>query len=237
MTPQFQQTAWSQLLIGTIVRAGIRHAVVSPGSRSTPFLAALLSETSVRLYPAIDERSAGFIAIGLARVLVKPVLLLCTSGTAAANYHPAVVEADLSRVPLVILTADRPVDAQHACSPQTIDQTHLYGNHARMYFELGEAPSSVHILRQFRRLVMSALQIATGSNPGPVHLNARARKPLQPCEPRDDSERSIQRAVASLLQEGHPSVILGESSPDPNSLAKIAAECVQTRTRLDCLRF
>ena len=232
MTAQFQQTVWSQLLIGTIVRAGIRHAVVSPGSRSTPFLTALLAETSVLLHPIIDERSAGFIGIGLARASGKPVLLLCTSGTAAANYHPAVVEADLAGVPLVILTADRPFDAQHASCPQTIDQNQLYGNHVRAYFELGEAPSAPDALRSFRRLLMSALQLATGPSPGPVHLNARAHKPLQACEPGDDNDRTIQRTVRALLREKYPSAILGEASPDARSMQAVAADCVQTRRGL-----
>ncbi len=231
MTTQFQQTAWAQLLIGTIVRAGVRHAVVSPGSRSTPFLMALLREDAVRLHPIIDERSAGFVGIGIARASASPVLLLCTSGTAAANYLPAIVEANIAGIPLVVLTADRPVEAQEARSPQTIDQNRLYGNNVRSFFDLGEAPTNTTALRGIRRLVSTAVRTATGPNPGPVHLNARARKPLHACEPSSDEERLLHELVISLLQDC-PEEIMGESSPNPELLAGITAACTQKRRGL-----
>lgn len=232
MTPEFLQTIRSRLLVGTLARAGVRHAVVSPGSRSTPFLSALLLEKSVTVHLVIDERSAGFVGIGLARASVSPVLLLCTSGTAAANYLPSIVEASQAGVPLIALTADRPIDAQHARAPQTIDQTHMYGHHVRRFFELGEATTAGQSLRGFRRLVSSAVQIACGPNSGPVHLNARARRPLQPCLPQDDKARALECEVTALLREAHPSMIEGKASPEPEQLKLLAAECVQSRKGL-----
>ncbi len=232
MKPQFQQTQWSRVLVGTLAKTGVKHAVVSPGSRSTPLLAALLDEHEVRVHSIIDERSAGFVGVGLARSTEQPVLLLCTSGTAAANYLPAVVEADESRVPLVVLTADRPIDAQNARSPQTTDQTQLYGNHVRKYLELGEAPSTIDALRSFRRLLMSAVLTATSPIPGPVHLNARARKPLQPCEAADDDERAFQTAVAELLPDNPPRVITADASPSSELVHQLANHFTCTRSGL-----
>jgi 2-succinyl-5-enolpyruvyl-6-hydroxy-3-cyclohexene-1-carboxylate synthase len=225
MTPQFQQTVWSRLLVETLVRMGVTHAVVSPGSRSTPLLLALLSEPGVRVHSIIDERSAGFVGIGLARVVKSPVLLLCTSGTAAANYLPAIVEADHSSVPLIVLTADRTIDAQNAQSPQTIDQTQLYGTHVRRYFELGEAAVTCETLRSFRRLLVSAVQVALTPHPGPVQLNARARKPLQPCLPIDTEDRTLQAALVALLGDETPRWIAGETAPDPTQLLELARMC------------
>ncbi len=210
----------------------MRHAVVSPGSRSTPFLLALLRESSVSLHKVIDERSAGFVGLGIARASQRPVLLLCTSGTAAANYLPAIVEANISGVPLIVLTADRPIEAQNARAPQTIDQNHLYGGQVRSFVELGEFCTSAAALRAFRRLVSTAIQTATGPNPGPVHLNARARKPLQACEPGSDEDLEFQELVISLLRDCSKEVIAGESAPEPAMLQGIAAQCAQTRRGL-----
>ena len=232
MTPQFQQTVWARLLVGTILRSGVEHAVVSPGSRSTPFLVALLSEPDVRVHTIIDERSAAFFAIGLARSAKQPVLLLCTSGTAAANYLPAIVEAEQSGVPLIVLTADRPVDAQHAHSPQTIDQTQLYGNHVRKYFELGEASAMPQAMRSLRRLLLCAVQLAVAPNPGPVHLNARARKPLQPCQLADDEDQALLDATLELLGQSAPQLIVGETFPAPSSLQPLAETCAGTQRGL-----
>jgi 2-succinyl-5-enolpyruvyl-6-hydroxy-3-cyclohexene-1-carboxylate synthase len=232
MTPQFRQTAWSQLVIGTLVQSGVEHAVVSPGSRSTPLLSALLAEPSVYVHPIIDERAAGFVGIGLARCTATPVVLLCTSGTAAANYFPAIVEANMSGIPLIVVSADRPFDAQHARCAQTIDQVQLYGGHVRRYFELGEAPAGDDSYRSIQRLIATALQTACGPDPGPVHLNARMRKPLEFCRPSTDDETSLQGTIATLLRDDHPRVILGESSPDPRQLEVIAAECAKTKRGL-----
>jgi len=193
------QTLWSRVLVGTLRRAGVKHAVVSPGSRSTPFLAALLDESEIRIHRVIDERSAAFVGLGLARASRQPVLLLCTSGTASANYFPAIIEADQSSIPLVVLTADRPVEAQFANSPQTTDQVRMYGAHVRRYVELGEAHGNVPALRAFQRLVLSGVHLTQFPIPGPVHFNARARKPLEPAAPDSPEAQALETQVNELL--------------------------------------
>jgi 2-succinyl-5-enolpyruvyl-6-hydroxy-3-cyclohexene-1-carboxylate synthase len=194
------QSLWSRIMMGTLRGAGVRHAVVSPGSRSTPFLAALLDESEFRIHRVIDERSAAFVGLGLARASRQPVLLLCTSGTASANYFPAIIEADQSNIPLVVLTADRPVEAQFANSPQTTDQVQLYGAHVRRYVELGEAHGNVPALRAFQRLILSGLHLAQFPIPGPVHFNARARKPLEPAAPDSPEAQALETQVNELLR-------------------------------------
>lgn len=232
MTPGFTQTAWSRLLVGTLAQSAIEHAVVCPGSRSTPVVAALLGQKSIKIHSAIDERSAGYLGLGLARGSSSPVLLVCTSGTAAANLLPAIVEANLSGVPLVVLTADRPLELQFAHAPQTIDQTQLYGHQVRRFVELGEGPNNERALRGFRRLLLDAVQSAIAPHPGPVHLNFRARKPLEPTEPKDADDRSLDDAVRALVDEAHCWVAPGEVLCNRANLEPIAATCARNRRGL-----
>ena len=121
MTPANLLTEWARLLVGSLARAGVTDAVISPGSRSTPFTWAALHEPALRCRAVVDERSAAFFAVGQAKITGVPTLLVCTSGSAAANYFPAIVEADRSGTPLIVLTADRPFELQAADAPQTID--------------------------------------------------------------------------------------------------------------------
>ncbi len=201
MTEEYTATAWARLILGSLARAGIRNLIVSPGSRSTPFLAAALATPGLTLHSVVDERSAGYFALGLGRGLGRPVAVLSTSGTAAANYFPAVIEGDLSRTPLIVLTADRPHELHHGASPQTIDQTCLFGSHVRRFVDLG-MPSRLHdVLLATRRQVLAAVATATAPLPGPVHLNLRARKPLEPCDPRDGEDRILESHVKRLIGE------------------------------------
>ncbi len=159
--------------------AGVRHAVVCPGSRSTP-LALALANSAIRVWLHIDERSAAFFALGMARALDAPVALLCSSGTAAANFLPAVVEAFLSRVPLIVLTADRPPELRDVGAAQTIDQVRLYGEHVKWFHELPVPALNSDLLRQIRLTAARAAATATATPPGPVHLNFPFREPLVP---------------------------------------------------------
>ncbi|WP_420610700.1 2-succinyl-5-enolpyruvyl-6-hydroxy-3-cyclohexene-1-carboxylic-acid synthase [Candidatus Poriferisodalis sp.] len=165
-----------------LVGAGITDAVVSPGSRSMPLALTVDATTGLRTWVRIDERSAGYFALGLAKGSGRPVLLVCTSGTAAANYLPAVVEAHYSCVPLVVLTADRPPELRGWGAGQTIDQHGLYGSHVRWFCET-PVPSELPVdqaVRWFGVAAARAVEQATGSNPGPVHLNMPFREPLEP---------------------------------------------------------
>ena len=195
-------TEWSRLLLGTLARAGVENVVLSPGSRSTPFAWAALSEPKLRCHSVWDERVAAFFALGQARVSGRPSLLVCTSGTAAANYYPALIEASLARVPVLVLTADRPFELQHASAPQAIDQIKMFGDAARAFFELGTPDASPSALTGVVRSVSHAVHAARHGDPGPVHLNARARKPLEPVHAVDEPATGLRDTVDALLARG-----------------------------------
>ncbi|MBI5768993.1 MAG: 2-succinyl-5-enolpyruvyl-6-hydroxy-3-cyclohexene-1-carboxylic-acid synthase [Verrucomicrobia bacterium] len=184
---------WASVLVETFVRAGVRHAVVSPGSRSTPLTMALARHGGIEAIPVLDERSASFFALGLAKRTGAPTALVCTSGTAGANYFPAVIEAQESRVPLVVLTADRPPELRACGSGQTIDQVKLFGGHVEFFHEFavpeaGEAP-----LRYVRQMALHAVDRAVEAG-GPVHLNVPLRDPLPPL-PDDGSAAKTAAAI------------------------------------------
>jgi 2-succinyl-5-enolpyruvyl-6-hydroxy-3-cyclohexene-1-carboxylate synthase len=164
--------------VDELARCGLREACTSPGSRSTPLVLTLAAEPRVRATSIIDERSGGFFALGLARSTGRPVALACTSGTAAANYAPAVHEAHQARVPLLVLTADRPPELRDVGAGQTIDQVKLYGSAAKWYVEVDAAPASIDRMRWIRQLACRAYWTALDGRPGPVHLNFALREPL-----------------------------------------------------------
>jgi 2-succinyl-5-enolpyruvyl-6-hydroxy-3-cyclohexene-1-carboxylate synthase len=167
-------------LIDELVASGVRHAVICPGSRSTPIAVSLASHPGIRTWVLIDERAAAYFALGMARQLTAPVVILSTSGTAAANFLPAVVEARLSRIPLIVLTADRPPELRDWGAAQTIDQIHLFGSHAKWFVDMpvpdGEAP----LARHARATAARAVQAARSDPAGPIHLNVPFREPLLP---------------------------------------------------------
>lgn len=163
-----------------LIRAGVGRAVVSPGSRSTPLALSLARRPEATLYVHPDERSAAFFALGLAKASGDPVALVCTSGTAAANYLPAVVEARYARVPLVVLTADRPPEQRDVAASQTIEQTGLYGAHVKWAAELPPAAPLEAVVRHARVTAARAVHLATTAPMGPVHVNVPLREPLLP---------------------------------------------------------
>lgn len=169
--------------VGTFVAAlaasGVRHAVIAPGSRNTPLILALTSETSgIRPWLHLDERSAGYFALGIARQLDEPVAIVCTSGTAAANFLPAVVEARLSRVPLVVLTADRPPELRDVGAAQTIDQVRMFGSHAKWAVDMPVVTGKSQLDQYAASAAARAAALAIAVPAGPVHLNFPFREPL-----------------------------------------------------------
>lgn len=177
-------TLWAETLINELYRAGLRHVCISPGSRSTPLTFAATAHPHLRHTLHLDERSAAFFALGIALETGQPAALICTSGTAAANYFPAIIEASQSEVPMLVLTADRPHELRHSGANQTMDQVKLYGDHVRWSVDapLPEADPSERTLRYLRSLANRALAVSLGQNglPGPVHINLPFRKPLEP---------------------------------------------------------
>jgi 2-succinyl-5-enolpyruvyl-6-hydroxy-3-cyclohexene-1-carboxylate synthase len=192
------QTLWCELAVGSLADAGVRTCVISPGSRSTPLVAALAADDRFDLATVIDERAAAFFALGIARATGEPPAIVCTSGSAAAHYLPAIVEASMAGVPLIVLTADRPPELQHAGASQTIDQIKLYGDFVRASFDLGAPVASVLALRALRHRVVQATALARGPHPGPVHLNVPLRKPLEPTAPADSAERALAAVISEL---------------------------------------
>jgi 2-succinyl-5-enolpyruvyl-6-hydroxy-3-cyclohexene-1-carboxylate synthase len=189
-------TALASAFTEELARSGVGRAVISPGSRSTPLAVALYREPGIEATVVIDERSAGFFALGAAQVSGEPVALLCTSGTAAANYHPAVAEADLSAIPLLVLTADRPPELRDTGAGQTIDQIKLYGDSVRWFSEVGNHRADDAGLIHFRSTACRAVATAVGDpRPGPVHLNFPWREPLSPVEVPGDVTASTDLAL------------------------------------------
>lgn len=195
-------TQWARLLVDTLVQSGVRDAVISPGSRSTPFTWAALQHPQLRCHSAIDERSAAFFALGQAKLTGRPSLLIATSGSAMAHYSPAFVEASYSFTPLLALTADRPVELWHRAAPQTIDQPGLFGRLVRGAFDLGAPGGSARELAALMATLAQAVRLSLGPVPGAVHLNAPAQKPLEPVAATDAEGARLEAEVSALIARG-----------------------------------
>jgi 2-succinyl-5-enolpyruvyl-6-hydroxy-3-cyclohexene-1-carboxylate synthase len=180
MSHQEALTSYISAFVAELVQTGITDVVVSPGSRSTPMAMVMAEHPDLRVHINVDERSAAFFALGMAKASGKAVAILCTSGTAAANYYPAIVEAHYSRVPLLVLTADRPHELRDVGAPQAIDQIHLYGQHVKWFVEMALPEESEDMLRYARNVCARAASTALAAPAGPVHLNFPFREPLVP---------------------------------------------------------
>ena len=223
-----------------LARCGMKHACTSPGSRCSPIVLSLAAERRIRSWSHLDERCAGFFALGAAKVSRRPVAVTCTSGTAAANLAPAVIEAHWARVPLLVMTADRPPELRDVGAGQTIDQLKLYGDAVKWFFDVGVHDATPERLRWIRTLACRAYWTACHGVAGPVHLNFELREPLvldQPL-PEDETGRSrghpyvITEPEAGVLPPArgpgpHPSgrliVVAGAGTPDPAAVAEYAA--------------
>src|SRR3954468_17147291 len=180
MIPVNSPFAPLQALVDELVRCGMTHAVTCPGSRNAPLALTLAAQEGLTATSVLDERSAGFVALGIAKTTGRPVAITTTSGTAAANLLPAVVEAHEAAVPLIVLTADRPPELREVGAGQAIDQIKLYGAFAKWFAEVGNMPSGRDSAVHHRQLGCRAYATASLGRPGPVHLNFPLREPLAP---------------------------------------------------------
>jgi 2-succinyl-5-enolpyruvyl-6-hydroxy-3-cyclohexene-1-carboxylate synthase len=235
---------WSSVLVETLVRCGVRQIVISPGSRSTALTIAAARHPEIEAIPVLDERSAGFFALGLARQRLHPVALICTSGTAGANYFPAVIEARESAVPLLILTADRPPELRACASGQTIDQLKLFGGYPLFFHELALPEAREPLLRYLRQTAAHACARSVHPAAGPVHLNVPFRDPLAPVADETtagfaagiDWERFFSHCAApsgveplsrapALAADVHGLIVVGPAQPrDPSAFTAVVGE-------------
>jgi len=202
---------WSQTLIVGLVAAGTTHAVISPGSRSTPLALAMLRQPGLECTVAVDERSAAFFALGIAKASRRPVLVLATSGTAPANWLPAVIEASQAGVPLILISADRPPELQGCGANQTIDQLGLFGSHVRASHALG-TPDVAFDPAYLHRLAARIHEQSVWPHPGPVHVNQPFREPLVP------GGEILAIRPPEKIRFSPPAAL-----PDPTAIAELAA--------------
>lgn len=223
---------WASVVAEELARAGVQHVVVAPGSRSTPLVLALHKQTGLRLSTHLDERAAGFFALGIAKATRRPVAVVVTSGTAVANLLPAVVEARHSCVPLVLLTADRPPELIGVGANQAIDQRNIFGVFPRFTADVGLPEPDALRVRHLRSLVGRAIASARGAPAGPVHLNFPFREPLEsrvvPGDVPDDWAKGDVEAERGR-DEGRPflEAVAPVRSPDPDVMGLLAEEIAQ----------
>jgi 2-succinyl-5-enolpyruvyl-6-hydroxy-3-cyclohexene-1-carboxylate synthase len=239
-------------LLDEFVRCGMEHACTSPGSRNTPLVLSIAREARLQSWSHVDERAAGFFALGAAKASGRPVAVTCTSGTAAANLFPAVIEAREAGVPLIVLTADRPPELRDIGAGQTIDQIKLYGDMVKWFFELGVPDASAGGLRWVRALACRAYWTAIDGRPGPVHINVPLHEPLVLSEPlaadepggggRPDGQPWLRQTADANPVTGAEGprrhefsktvFIAGGLGPDPSSGTRLAALAARARIPL-----
>ncbi len=203
---------WALTLIDGLVAAGVGHAVISPGSRSTPLALACDGHPALRTWVVLDERSAAFFALGLAMAEKRPVAVAGTSGSAPANWFPAVIEANHGAHPLILLSADRPPELRECGANQTVDQVRLFGGHVRLFFDLGIAEDSPAALRHVALRAAQAADRSRWPLAGPVHLNVPLREPLVP------------RAMIDFPFSAPATVVYPVMAPRPEEIVRLAAE-------------
>ncbi|WP_224246149.1 2-succinyl-5-enolpyruvyl-6-hydroxy-3-cyclohexene-1-carboxylic-acid synthase [Hyalangium gracile] len=215
---------WARALLEELVRGGVRHAVVCPGSRSSPLAVACQRVEGLKTWSIIDERSAGFFALGVGKHSRAPAVLVATSGTAGAHFYPAVIEAAMSNVPLIVLTADRPLELQGWGAPQTIPQGRLFGDFSRLFADVGLPEASDVALLHLRATAARAVGAALRAPRGAVHLNVPFREPLAPLPESFGEER-----LSVLSKEGRAGAPLTAIAPSARQPAPHAIDEVRRR--------
>ncbi|UXO87230.1 MULTISPECIES: 2-succinyl-5-enolpyruvyl-6-hydroxy-3-cyclohexene-1-carboxylic-acid synthase [Bacillus] len=214
-------TTYIGRLMDEFVQGGVKEAVVCPGSRSTPLAMLALAHQDIHVHVLVDERSAAFYALGLAKASQSPVLLICTSGTAAANFYPAIVEAHYSRVPLIVLTADRPHELREVGAPQAIDQQFLFGKFVKWFTDLALPEESQMMLRYVQTAAARANHMSMQEPKGPVQVNVPLREPLLPdlsIDPFAREESDTKKVLAS-----------GQAFPNDRVMSEIVTALNQSK--------
>jgi 2-succinyl-5-enolpyruvyl-6-hydroxy-3-cyclohexene-1-carboxylic-acid synthase len=216
-------------IIDALYEYGMNELVISPGSRSTPLAIAAELHEGIKTYIHPDERGAGYFAVGLTKKRRQPIGILCTSGTAAANYTPAVSEAGLSHLPLIVLTSDRPHELKNVGAPQAIEQHNMYSNFVRYQTELPIADSHDSAESLINDKVLQASQYFNGVNMGPVHFNIPVREPIMPNVRRLDLFKRVQKSMTPAITvpgdieklKGTGLVFIGETAEDLTPLVSV----------------
>lgn len=225
MTAPNRNTLWGRTILSELAVAGIEQVCIAPGSRSTPLTEAAFATDDVTVYTHLDERSMAYFALGQARRTGDPTPIICTSGTAAANFHPAVIEANQARVPMVVLTADRPPELRNSGANQTIDQQKLYGDAVRLFQQLPKPASSPRMLRSLRTTVTQAISAALNPPSGPVHLNVPFEKPLEPTDIPEDIPDTLQEQAPEAVQGRNDSFVnLTTAATVPESVDQLVSK-------------
>ena len=219
-----RNTLWGRAVAGELAAAGVDAVCITPGSRSTPLTVAFAEHPDIHVFSHLDERASAFFALGRARRTGEVTPLVCTSGTAAANFHPAVMEAANSRVPMLLLTADRPPELRDSGANQTVDQEKLYGDAVRWYKDLPEPEAADRKLRSLRTDLARAVSTAEGTAAGPVHLNVPFRKPLEPVGVEGDVPADLPD-LAAAGRDGDRAFVTttaGHPMPDDRDIQRLA---------------
>ncbi len=208
-------TLWASILAETLQRLGLTTAVICPGSRSAPLTIAFAQNNQIETIPILDERSASFFALGIAKKSHLPVALICTSGTAAANFYPAIIEARESRIQLLIFTADRPPELRDCHAGQAIDQIKIYANYPNWQAELAMPAASLEMLGYLRQTIVYTWERSQFPTPGPVHLNIPFRDPLVPISDITVEALEAQFDIEDFFAGLEP-IVVGETSTSPS---------------------
>jgi len=192
---------WAETFIKELNSIGAKYACISPGSRNTPLTLAIADNKEIKSFVHIDERSSGFFALGIAKATNTPVILVCTSGTATAELYPAIIEAYQQRVPLIVCTADRPPELLNTGANQTINQSNLYKNHIRWFFDAGLPEPIPRRIRHIKAIAKRAVYESMVRSKGPVHLNFPFRKPFEPDTYTDEVNSEVIKTAELVLPD------------------------------------
>ncbi|MFB6345490.1 MAG: 2-succinyl-5-enolpyruvyl-6-hydroxy-3-cyclohexene-1-carboxylic-acid synthase [bacterium] len=232
MNPPNRNILQARIIVDQLVKSGVENACVTPGSRNTPLTVALTERDDVTVHTHVDERSSAFFALGQAKATGIPTVIACTSGTATAEYHPAVIEANEARVPLIVLTADRPPELHRSGSNQTVDQAKLFGDSTRFFHDPGLPEDKPRYFRSLATITCKAFRQSQTPLPGPVHLNLPFRKPLEPVQVEGDLSENTLETYHNITgtSEPHTSYCSDLDNVKPGE-AKILGKSIQEHSR------